>query len=277
MGTVEKKDFDNYLKETLSWETEKLLDAARSRRLAWRVAAASMCIGVLGVASTTYTANRPPPPPFVLRVDKTTGIVDVVSSLGSSQENYEESVNKYFTQLYVRYREGFSSELAEEYYYNVGLMSIGVEQQKYFDAFNPKNPLSPLNVYGTYAKVKVQIKGTSFIKPNVALVRYVRFVERGSAKPDVSHWTATIAFKYSGAAMKEHDRAINPLGFQVTEYRVDPDAQMPDPSSPVSRTAEAAAPSVPRASIRPLAAMDTQPLQAPQVPPAHVVPAIEPQ
>lgn len=273
MNMVEKKNFELYLQEARSWETTKLEEMASSRKTAWQVAAAGMCVGIFGIASSTFIAIRDPAPPFVLRVDKTTGIVDVVNTLGSSKENYEESVNKYFTQLYVRYREGYSSELAEEYYYNVGLMSISVEQQKYFDTFNPKNPQSPLNVFGPYAKVKVQIKGTSFIKPNVALVRYVKLIERGAAKPEVSHWAATIVFKYTAAPMKERDRAINPLGFQVSEYRNDPDAQTTDATAPIQPPVVAPMQPTTRPPIQPVASLDTRPLQAPSTP---LVPAIQP-
>lgn len=56
-------------------------------------------------------------------------------------------------------------ELAPDYYTNVGLMSVGLEQQKYFEYFNPKNPLSPLNVFGPYAKVKVRIQSTPSSSP----------------------------------------------------------------------------------------------------------------
>lgn len=54
------------------------------------------------------------------------------------------------------------------------------------------------------------------------------------------HWTATITFKYSDAPIKEKDRAVNPLGFQVVAYRDDPDAMpvstdSPDRFPPVSR------------------------------------------
>ena len=71
--------------------------------------------------------------------------------------------------------------------------------------------------------MKVRIKSTSFIKDNIALVRYTKEVERGLDQPQVTHWAATIVFKYSGAPMAEKDRATNPLGFQVLEYRNDPD------------------------------------------------------
>jgi type IV secretion system protein VirB8 len=228
---VEKKDFDRYLAEARSWETDKVQQSEKSKKIAWWIAAAGVVVGVLGTASATLQATRAPAPPVVLRVDNTTGIVDTIKPLANGKTNYEEVVNKYFTQLYVRYREGYSKELAPDYYTSVGIMSVGLEQQKYYEWFNPKNPQSPLNVYGPYAKVKVRIKSTSFIKPNVALVRYTKDIERGLDKPQVSHWAATITFKYSGAAMLEKDRAINPLGFQVVEYRNDNDAQGDTPTA----------------------------------------------
>ena len=242
---VEKRDFERYLAEARSWETDKVKAAERSKRTAWIVAGAS---GVMAFSSVLAIAMLTPlktVEPYVIRVDNSTGVVDVVNTMTDGKTNYDEAINKYFCQWYVRYREGYSKELAEEYYYNVGIMSVGVEQQRYFDYFNPRNPQSPLNVFANSAKVKVRVKSTSFIKPNVALVRYTKEIERGVDKPQVSHWAATITFRYSGAPMSEKDRAINPLGFQTVEYRNDPDALLQDATAPkISEAPSAAGPGV---------------------------------
>ncbi len=103
--------------------------------------------------------------------------------------------------------------------------------------------MSPINVYGPYGKVQVRIKSTSFIRPEVALVRYTKQVERGADKPEITHWAATVVFKYSGAPMAESDRAINPLGFQVTEYRNDPDVLPKDAPGRRNETSAVAPPS----------------------------------
>lgn len=221
---VDKKLFDQYLDEAQSWERDKIIELLKSRKTAWIVAGVSSSIAFMAVFAVAALTPLKNVEPYVIRVDNATGIVDVIDAMDDSKTNYDEAVNKYFTQWYVRYREGYSKDLAEEYYQNVGIMSVGLEQQKYFEWFNPKNPLSPINVYGQYAKCKVKIKGTSFIKPDVALVRYTKEVERGMDKPQITHWAATITFRYNGARMQEKDRAINPLGFQVVEYRNDPDA-----------------------------------------------------
>jgi len=243
---VEKKDFENYLKEARSWETGKVLEIEKSKKIAWRIASVSTVAALAAMLAVATMMPLKTVEPYVIRVDNTTGIVDVVSGLSDGKTNYNEAMNKYFTQWYVRYREGYSRELAEEYYYNVGIMSNTAEQQKYFQFFNPQNPLSPLNVYGEYAKAKISIKSTSFINPTLALVRYTKEIERGSDKPIVTHWAATIAFQYTRAPMAEKDRAINPLGFQVIEYRNDPDSYIPAaavPARPVD-TPAAATPSV---------------------------------
>lgn len=239
---VEKQDFEKYLQEARTWETDKVRESEKSKKIAWRVATVSGATAFAAVMAVAAMMPLKRVEPYVIRVDNSTGIVDVVEALTDGKTNYDEAMNKYFTQWYVRYREGYSKELAEDYYYNVGIMSSSLEQQKYYQFFNPKNPISPLNVYGAYAKVKIRIKSTSFINPTVSLVRYTKEIERGLDKPIVTHWAATVTFKYTKAPMAEKDRAINPLGFQVVEYRNDPDALAPEATAPAPAPISAATP-----------------------------------
>ncbi len=274
MSNVQKKELDAYLGEARSWETNRVMNLVKSEKRAWWVAGGFGVTAVAAVIAVAALAPLKTVEPYVIRVDNSTGIVDIVESIKDGKTNYDEAVNKYFTQWYVRYREGYSKELAEEYYRNVALMSAGLEQQKYYEWFQPKNPMSPLNVFGPYAKVKIDIKGTSFIKQNVALVRYIKRIERGNDKPQITHWAATITFRYSGSPMAEKDRAVNPLGFQVVEYRNDPEGVMPE-ATPVAQ------PDAPAPQAAQVTAFATPDAPAPQAPapqvPAPVVPAIVPQ
>jgi type IV secretion system protein VirB8 len=223
--SVNGPDFDKYLKEARSWETDRVQAERRSRRVAWAVAGGFGVLAAMGVGGTVLMATRPPAPPSVIRMNDTTGIVDILSTITDAKATYAETVDKYFLGLYIRYREGYTRELAEEYYYNVGLMSCAFEQQKYYKDFEPRNAKSPIRVYGDSGKIRTQIKSTSFIQPGYALVRYVKEITRGNDEPTVTHWAATVRYAYAGAAsMSERDRGINPLGFQVCEYRNDADS-----------------------------------------------------
>ncbi len=219
-----ESDTEKYLCEVRSWETDRVLLEQKSRQIAWRIAGVSLFLTVLSVAAVAMLVPLKTVEPYVIRVDNTTGIVDVARALNGGDTTYNEAINKYFAQIYVRSREGYYRELSDTNYRTVGLLSNGTEQQRYYDYFTPKNAQSPLHVYGKYAKVNITVKSTSFVKSNVALVRYVKEVVRGTDRPELSHWASTVTFKYVGAPMSDTDRAINPLGFQVTDYRTDPES-----------------------------------------------------
>ena len=66
------------------------------------------------------------------------------------------------------------------------------------------------------------IRNISFINPKVANVRFTRTV-RKAQEVQSNDWIATLTFTYTQAPMLESDRLRNPLGFQVQNYRADPE------------------------------------------------------
>lgn len=222
---VEKQHFENYLSEAKSWENHKTLSLQKSVRTAWIVTTFFGFLAILSVIALAMLTPFKTAVPYVIRVDNATGSVDVVNALVDGKTTYDEVMNKYHIQWYVRWREGYSKHYISDYYKNIGLTSVPAEQAKYVEAVRPSNPNSPLNVLGEKGLVNITIKSTSFIKPDVALVRYTKETINGSSRT-LSHWAATIVFKYAGTPMSEQDRAVNPLGFQVIEYRNDPDQEV---------------------------------------------------
>lgn len=245
---VEKAEKEAYLEEARGWERDRQYRESKSTRLAWRLAGVSWVITVIAVTGLAAMGPMKTVVPFVIQTDKTTGVVDVVNTLTDQKNTESEAMNKFFVQRYVRYREAYTNALAADTYSKVGLMSAPAEQLRYFAWFNPKNPMSPLNVYKDFATVKVTMKSTSFIKPDVALVRYIKEVERGGDK-SVSNWAATVTFSYVKAPMNEKDREVNPLGFQVVEYRNDPEGASFEVPAPLPAAPQA--PAKPAVSIFP--------------------------
>ena len=159
MNRVNAAEEAAYLAEARSWETDKVQQAERSKRIAWRVAIGSAAIAGTAVAAVAMLVPLKTVEPFVIRVDRTTGIVDVVSPLKNTKPAYEETVSKYFLAKYLRAREGYSRSTAEADYETVALMSAPALQQQYYERFRPENPASPLNVYGSSAKVRIDVQG----------------------------------------------------------------------------------------------------------------------
>ena len=223
MSGVPSSDLRAYFEEAERWDHDRLAAAVRSKRLAWTVAAAAASLAAVAVGAVAMLAPLKTVIPYVVRVDRATGAVEVMTGLtGRRQEPYDEAVTKAFLATYVRDREGWLAPAAEANFRQVSIMSTPAEQQRWADAFRPTNPQSPQVVLGAAAVVDVQIRAISFLAPRIADVRFHRTVRRAGETAEAD-WIATVEFHYTRAPMAEADRLRNPLGFQVDSYRADPE------------------------------------------------------
>lgn len=224
MTGVPSNELRRYFEEARRWDQDRLASARRSRRLAWAVAAGAGVLALAAVGAVALLAPLKTVEPFVVRVDRATGAVDVMRGLSADDGpvRYEEAVSKYFLAQYVRNREGYLDPAAEEAFRLVSLLSAPAEQRRWADLYRGSNPASPQNLYGPDAEALVAVRAISFIAEDVANVRFRRTVRRGQQTLETD-WIATIAFTYTRAPMREADRLSNPLGFQVVSYRADPE------------------------------------------------------
>ena len=224
MSGVPAPDLQAYFAEARRWDEDRLGDALRSRRLAWIVAAIAGTLATAAVGAVVVLTPLKTVEPYVVRVDRATGAVEVMTGLkGGKNLTYEEAVTKAALATYVRARESWLAPAAEANFRQVSIMSTPAEQQRWADAFRPANPASPQVVYGPAGEAQIGIRAISFIAPKVANIRFHRSVRQGGQVLE-SDWIATAAFTYTRAPMAEADRLRNPLGFQVTTYRADPEA-----------------------------------------------------
>lgn len=220
---VTSDSLKEYFDKARRFDQDRMVSAERSKRIAWFVAIVASVLACMSVAAVVALTPLKTVEPFVIRVDNSTGIVDVVSAMASAAGSYDEEVTKYFAARYVRAREGYVWSEAEENFRTASLMSNAAEQQRFTAAYRGGNPESPQNTYGRSATSRIGIKSISLINSNVVSVRYTRTITRGE---DVrtTHWVATITYSYANAPISSSDRLVNPLGFVVSEYRADPEA-----------------------------------------------------
>ncbi len=224
MGVKSKGDLDRYFDEAKSWDHDRAREAARQKKIAYGVGAGGVLFG-LAMLGWHIAAPLRSVEPYVVRVDRQTGAVDVLTRLTNTRNiTVDESVNKFFLSEYVRAREGWNAAAANETMRRVLSLSVPQEQEKFAVQRRPQNPNSPAATYQSGEIVSAAVRNITFINPRVAQVRFARTVMRpGNAPDDVSHWIATINFKYVDKPTTEAGRLDNPLGFQVVSYRADPE------------------------------------------------------
>ena len=223
MKTVKKADLERYLEESRGLERDYLDELVRSRRAAWRVAAGVGVLVVVALGTLVALLPLKRVEAFVMRVDNATGSVDMVTTLRDGQTTYGEAVDKYFLNKYVQNRESYDYETIQTAYDTTALLSSPDVQREYLALFQGPNARD--RVLSNQARILVKVRSiTPGTTRNTAVVRFITVRKQSNGAPDAEEsLVATIGFRYVAAAMHEQDRLVNPLGFQVTSYRVDPE------------------------------------------------------
>jgi len=160
--------------------------------------------------------------PFVIQVDQKTGITQTVDPLTVRELTANEAVNNYFIVQYMRAREKYNiNEIAQNY----NLVRIMSESRKVYPQFvseaDPNNPHSNAARLGSFGERTIKFKSITYINPQLAQIRFL--VEEKTQGTTVSHKIALLSFEYVKMSLTTEERYLNPLGFRVTDYRVDED------------------------------------------------------
>lgn len=220
---VKSEEMASYLKESRGLERDLLSEVMRSRKAAWNVSKFLGLIAIGGIAAGVAGLWRDAPPPLILRVDNATGAVDTVTAMRVHETSYGEVVDQYWLNQYVLNRESYDYNTVQLNYDTTALLSSPPMQQEYGKLF--EGPGARDAVFANKVRIVVSIRS---IQPNNRGQATVRFTTREIASngqaPIVRNMIATIGYTYVNAPMSTQDRRINPLGFQVTSYRVDPES-----------------------------------------------------
>lgn len=226
-----------YFAEAASWDLDRVRRSERSLRVAWRVAFAATFVTVCFVVVLLFLLPLKTVEPFVIRVDNTTGIVDVVP-IYTGQAGFDETATRYLLRQYVTICLRFNLLTAESDYNDCGALHSARRNQEWLELWTKSNPNSPLNLYRDGTTVRTEETSITFLKrsngvTDLAQVRYIQTL-RSSAGTQVSHWIATIQFAFSKPSKDPRKRNANPFGFKVVEFHTEPEVPpetQPTPSS----------------------------------------------
>jgi len=238
------RKIDDTVKRSVSFELT-IADLARSsERRAWRVAFSAVVVALILLGGYFYMLPLKEKVPYVIMADAYTGtssVARLTEDFTNRQITTSEAINKSNVAHYIMARESYDSSPAA--YQNGWITSIVMSSAKIASAYKSQilsttNPDSPSKLYGKDSSLQINILSISLHgdgvgqTPKSATVRFQRSVydkTNGSTKP-LDSKIATLEFVYMpDLRMDDQYRIQNPLGFQVTDYRVDNDYESPAP------------------------------------------------
>lgn len=222
--------------------------ARRSERRAWWVAFSAIGMSLILAGGYFYMLPLKEKVPFVVMADAYTGtstVARLTDDFVNKRITTSEAINRSNIAHFVLARESYDSAMLNlRDWTTVLTMSAQNVANAYMDLYSSRNDASPYKIYGRNRAIRVKILsivltgGGPNTPPKGATVRFQRSIYdkvSGGTRP-LDSKIATIAFTYkTNLRMDEQYRIENPLGFQVTDYRVDNDyATAPPEEVPVS-------------------------------------------
>ena len=161
--------------------------------------------------------------PFVIQVDQKSGITQTVDPLSVKELTANEAVNDYFLVQYIRSRETYSvTDLARNY----NIVRVMSDPDRVYPDFvrqaDPNNPRSNAARLGSSGLRTVKFKSITYLNPQLVQARLL-IEEKQDANVVQYHKIALVAFEYIKLSLTNEERYINPLGFRITDYRLDED------------------------------------------------------
>ncbi|HUN76596.1 MAG TPA: VirB8/TrbF family protein [Steroidobacteraceae bacterium] len=233
-----------YFAEARSWDADRAAQAHRSARIAWVVAGAGWLALVATALALVLLMPLKRVVPFLIRVDSSTGLVDVVPEYAGKAE-LSETLTRYLLTHYVTVCERFNFATAESDYQECGAFHTAARNAAWYALWNPNNPSSPLNLYKDGSSVRAEVISVSFFRrgsgvSDLAQVRYLKAKRTaGAVDEEVTHWIATIQYAYATPPSDPAVRRWNPLGFKIVDFR--PEPEVPPQVSPSGTAASGSA------------------------------------
>lgn len=217
-------DPKDIFEEAQEWEVSRFLQIERSEHRAWLLVGASSVLTLLSWLALVLLLPLKDTLPYLIRVDNATGHTDIITTLTEKSIPVSEAVDKYWIAHYLRARETYDWHTLQKDYDTVGLLSSANVGNEYAQLFEGEQALD--KQWGNQKRATIEIQSIVLQDKAIATIRFTKRIERVNLATLAEHqpWVATLHYEYRNPSLlKESQRLINPLGFQVLSYRVDPE------------------------------------------------------
>lgn len=195
----------------------------RSQRNRWMVVAvASLILAVVAMATVVVLLPLKETKPFVVMVDRTTGEAEKIVQVRPASLGEQEAVRQAELVSYVTDRETYDISDNQTRIPDVLTRSQDQARSSLVALWTKGSDNYPPDVYATRSRLLVRIISIAQLTETTAQVRFRKTLETEGEKPVERDFVATVGFEFQPRVERNlEDVWKNPLGFIVTNYRVD--------------------------------------------------------
>lgn len=199
-----------------NWYYDRYYSIVVQRNILLVLLLVSIFLIIISVLVVMYINSSHVIEPFIIEVEKKTGVATLVDTSGVKRFSANKAVNDYFLVKYIDARELFDPD---NYTYNwytvVRLLSTSGVYRKFLSSTSIDGDSTPvLNTTNS----KIKIRSIQYLSDSSVQIRFA--IESEGLQKNVYSKVALITFSYDDTSLTREQRYVNPLGFAVTSYRV---------------------------------------------------------
>lgn len=221
------------------WYQDKYQHVLTQRNMLALIALVSLGAALMSVFTVMRLAPLKTVEPYLIQVEEKTGVTQRVIPLSRKDYAANQAVDRYFTALYIRMRESYNINVLRYNYNVVRLMSMPALFGQFRRAADAKNTTSIAARLGAFGQRDVRIRSMAFINnpppkagtketatPAKIIQAAVTTVESTPNQPEKEErWTITITFEYADLNLNAEEQILNPLGYTVSSYQIQPEVE----------------------------------------------------
>lgn len=220
-GKPEGEDEGGKVIAAKTWFEERYEIALMQRN--WVFLMAILCIIGISIAAFAVTkiSLSKEFDPFVIQIEKNTGVAKIVNPIGSETLNADDALARYFIKRYVVARETYNPvDFETRARKTIRLLSSG-QIYSFYRGFINNQDNDPTIRYGQKNTTYLTVKSWSKLDRNRYVLRFA--ITETAGRKKVFNKIAIVDYRYVPMQLQPGDEDINPVGFQVIGYRVDDD------------------------------------------------------
>lgn len=179
----------------------------------------AISVGVLAIfqISTSSTIE-----PFVIEIERKSGVVQLVDPVTVKQYSADETLNRYFITEYIKAREVFDPyNYNFNYYTKVRLFSSSNVYSEFIKHIRSQNLDDLVTLYSGSTTSNFKVRSIQKLDNGTFQIRFTVESTRKDGVSTTKNRIVTMSYRYVELPLDDQQRSINPLGFQVISYRVD--------------------------------------------------------
>jgi type IV secretion system protein VirB8 len=207
--------------QAYDWFAERYQSVVISRNRWFVMAISAFGLTILQALALICLVPLKTSVPFIIQEEKTGAISTIQPVAGTASITYGESVKKYFVARYLVLRETYDPIDLTNNYNAVNLMSDSDETRRFIRTISASNKSNPVALYANHTKRFIRVKSISFLNATTAQVRFSAVETKSDGSENTTTWIATLGFRFGSPPVLDSERLVNPVGFLVTNYRID--------------------------------------------------------